>query len=115
MAGLPARWMVSGGDGRGTSAPVASIAEKDRAKSAVRMGVNFFYTTGFPFFMEFQPLFRNPHLQTIAGHYWKRPRELGRFPVERRFFRTEPDVQVLVESQRPEGKVAGEVVMVHGL
>ena len=21
----------------------------------------------------FDPLFRNPHLQTIAGHYWKRP------------------------------------------
>src|SRR5882672_2899321 len=103
--------MVSGGEGLGVSAAVASNAEKVRAKSAVRMEVNFFYTTSSQSLMEFQPLFRNPHLQTIAGHYWKRPRELDRFPVERRFFRTEPDVQVLVESQSPEGKPAGDVVM----
>ena len=61
----------------------------------------------------FVPLFRNPHLQTIAGHYWKRPETP--FPLERRLFRTEPDVQVLVESQRPRGAVLGQVVMVHGL
>jgi predicted alpha/beta-fold hydrolase len=35
--------------------------------------------------------------------------------VERRIYPTEPDVQVLVETQRPEGKPAGEVVLVHGL
>jgi hypothetical protein len=62
----------------------------------------------------FEPLFRNPHLQTIAGHYWKRPSG-DAFPVERRYFRTEPEVQVLVESQRPAGAAAGEIVMVHGL
>jgi predicted alpha/beta-fold hydrolase len=62
----------------------------------------------------FDPLFRNPHLQTIAGHYWKRPVG-GAFPVERRFFETEPGVQVLVESQRPKGPATGEVVLVHGL
>ncbi|HLK62464.1 MAG TPA: alpha/beta fold hydrolase [Bryobacteraceae bacterium] len=62
----------------------------------------------------FEPLFRNPHLQTIAGHYWSRP-SAGGFPLERRFFQTEPGVQVLVESQRPAGKVVGEIVMVHGL
>src|ERR1700690_278812 len=61
------------------------------------------------------PLFRNPHWQTIAGHYWKRPRGLARFALQRRFYRTEPEVQGLVESQRPEGLVAGEIVMVHGL
>jgi len=63
----------------------------------------------------FDPLFRNPHLQTIAGHYWKRPIQADRYPVERRFYRTEPDVQVLVESQRPKGEAVGEVVLVHGL
>jgi predicted alpha/beta-fold hydrolase len=63
----------------------------------------------------FEPLFRNPHLQTILGHYWKRPRYDERFPIEQRLYRTEPDVQVLVESQRPGGEVAGEIVMVHGL
>ncbi|HUI56465.1 MAG TPA: alpha/beta fold hydrolase [Bryobacteraceae bacterium] len=63
----------------------------------------------------FDPLFRNPHFQTIASHYWKQPSLDGWFPIERRFVRTEPEVQVLVESQRPEGHAAGEIVMVHGL
>ena len=63
----------------------------------------------------FDPLFRNPHLQTILGHYWKRTDDDSRFPIERRLYRTEPDVQVLVESQRPDGRPEGEIVMVHGL
>jgi predicted alpha/beta-fold hydrolase len=63
----------------------------------------------------FEPLFRNPHLQTILSHYWKRPGYHTRFPIERRLHRTEADVQVLVESQRPAGQAAGEIVMVHGL
>ena len=63
----------------------------------------------------YQPLFRNPHLQTILGHYWKRPAYDARFPIERRLYRTEADVQVLVESQRPAGQAVGEIVMVHGL
>jgi len=61
----------------------------------------------------FQPLFRNSHLQTIAGHYWPRPRADA--PVERRLYRTEPEVQVLVCSQRPRGEARGEIFMVHGL
>ncbi|MEI9972399.1 MAG: alpha/beta fold hydrolase [Ignavibacteriota bacterium] len=63
----------------------------------------------------FDPLFRNPHLQTILAHYWRRPSDDGRFPLERRLIRTEPDVQVLVESQRPAGEVRGELLTVHGL
>jgi len=63
----------------------------------------------------FDPLFRNPHWQTVASHYWKRPSVDLQFPIERRIFRTEPEVQVLVESQRPAGRAAGEIVMVHGL
>jgi uncharacterized protein len=35
--------------------------------------------------------------------------------LERSFHRTAIDVQVLVESQRPEGEALGEVVLVHGL
>ena len=62
----------------------------------------------------FEPVFRNPHLQTILAHFWKRP-ETAEFPVERRFYRTEADVQVLVCSQRPAGPARGELVMVHGL
>jgi len=65
--------------------------------------------------VNFDPLFRNPHWQAVAGHLWKRDGCEARFPVERRLFQTEPDVQVLVESQRPGGRAAGEIVMVHGL
>ena len=63
----------------------------------------------------FRPLFRNSHWQTIAGHLWKRSGEEARFPVERRFYRTEPEVEVAVESQHPAGTAAGNIVMVHGL
>jgi predicted alpha/beta-fold hydrolase len=63
----------------------------------------------------FVPLFRNPHLQTIAGHYWKRPDESARLPITSRLYQTEPGVQVLVQSQRPEGEAVGEILMIHGL
>ncbi|MGO9261565.1 MAG: YheT family hydrolase [Bryobacteraceae bacterium] len=63
----------------------------------------------------FIPLFRNPHLQTILAYYWKRPDSEARCPTIRRLFRTEPAVEVLVESQRPAGPARGEMVMVHGL
>jgi uncharacterized protein len=65
--------------------------------------------------LPFEPLFRNAHLQTIASHFWPRPDVSAEFPVERRLFRTEPDVQVLVISQRPRAAARGEIVMVHGL
>ena len=63
----------------------------------------------------FDPLWRSPHLQTIAAHFWKRPDAAAEFPMERRLYRTEPDVQVLVCSQRPHGEARGEILMVHGL
>ena len=63
----------------------------------------------------FEPLLRSPHLQTIAAHFWRRPDLAAEFPIERRLYRTEPDVQVLVCSQRPRGSARGEIVMVHGL
>lgn len=40
---------------------------------------------------------------------------MDQYPVEARLYRTEPDVQVLVETQRPGGAVRGEVMLVHGL
>jgi predicted alpha/beta-fold hydrolase len=63
----------------------------------------------------YRPLFRNPHLQTVAAHYWKRPDAGPSYPLVRRLFRTEPAVQVAVDSQQPPGQLAGHVVMVHGL
>jgi predicted alpha/beta-fold hydrolase len=63
----------------------------------------------------FDPLFRNPHLATLAGNFWRRPPVEARWPVEAVIYRTEPDVQVLVHEQRPAGEIKGEVVLVHGL
>lgn len=63
----------------------------------------------------FDPLFRHPHVQTIAAHYWPRPRTARQFAISRRLLETEPGVSVRVDSQRPEGHAAGEIVMVHGL
>jgi predicted alpha/beta-fold hydrolase len=62
----------------------------------------------------FEPLFRNPHWQTILGRFWRRP-EIRGSAVEEKFYCTEPAVQVLVRSQRPAGRVAGELILVHGL
>jgi predicted alpha/beta-fold hydrolase len=64
----------------------------------------------------FTPFFRNPHFQTIAGHYWPRPPLEAAVPVERRLFTTEPEVQVLVESQLPDlPHATADIVMIHGL
>jgi len=54
-------------------------------------------------------------LQTLASHFWPRPFDERQFPVEARYYPTEPGVQVLVESQRPDGAPRGEIVLVHGL
>jgi len=63
----------------------------------------------------FVPLFRNPHLLTIAGNFWPRELDTERFPVEARLYDTEPGVQVLVHSQRPAADPVAQLVMVHGL
>ena len=62
----------------------------------------------------FTPLFSSGHFQTIAAHYWPRSLDVRRYPVERRLVPTEPDVQVLVESQRPPSPRA-DLVLLHGL
>lgn len=63
----------------------------------------------------FEPLFRNPHIQTIAAHLWPRDGDEDRYPLADRLYRTEPRVQVLVQSQRPAATPIGEIVIVHGL
>jgi predicted alpha/beta-fold hydrolase len=62
----------------------------------------------------FEPMFRNPHLETIAAHFWPRPDADSTFPPARRFVRTEPGVEVLVESQQPVAP-EGHIVLLHGL
>lgn len=63
----------------------------------------------------FVPLIRNRHLLTLAGNFWPRTLDEKRFPVQEKFYRTEPGVQVLVHEQRPEGSAHGELITVHGL
>lgn len=63
----------------------------------------------------FRPLFRNPHLATIAGNFWSRPESERRWPVEATTYRTEPDVEILIHSQRPQGAPKGHLVLIHGL
>jgi hypothetical protein len=63
----------------------------------------------------FHPLVRNPHLLTILGNFWPRKLDILRFPATRRFFQTEPNVSVAVDSQLPEGEPRGQLVLVHGL
>src|SRR5208282_5772156 len=63
----------------------------------------------------FVPFFRNPHLSTIAGNYWRRDLDEQRFPVQARLHQTEPGVEVLVHSQQPVGEARAEIILVHGL
>jgi len=65
--------------------------------------------------LPFDPLFRNPHLATVAGHYWSRPVSEQRWPVSPVVYRTAPDVQVLVHAQKPLGEARGAIVLIHGL
>jgi predicted alpha/beta-fold hydrolase len=63
----------------------------------------------------FRPILPNHHFLTIAGNFWPRQLDTTRFPVESKLYRTEADVQVLVQSQRPAGQPRGEIVLTHGL
>ncbi len=63
----------------------------------------------------FIPFFKNPHLLTIAGNYWRRNLDEQRFPVTTKFYDTEPGVQVRVDSQAPEGEPVAHLILVHGL
>jgi uncharacterized protein len=63
----------------------------------------------------FEPLFKNPHLLTILANFWPREYDFSRFPIADRLIRTDPDTQVLVQTQRPAVAPIGHVVLLHGL
>ena len=63
----------------------------------------------------YQPLVSNPHVLTILANFWPRRLDLRRYPLESHLYRTEPNVQVLVQTQRPHGEPRGDIVLVHGL
>jgi predicted alpha/beta-fold hydrolase len=51
----------------------------------------------------------------MAGNFWSRPKVDERWPAEAVVYQTEPDVAVLVHSQRPDRAPRGEIFFVHGL
>ncbi len=64
----------------------------------------------------FVPIVRNPDLLTILANFWPRNLDFSPFPADLKFYRTEPDVEVLVTTQHPVGGGArGAIVMLHGL
>jgi uncharacterized protein len=63
----------------------------------------------------FRPLFRNPHIATIAANFAQRRMDLDRFPVSELCLPTSPDVQVLIRRQFPQAEPRAHLVMVHGL
>ncbi len=63
----------------------------------------------------FEPLFKNPHVLTVLGNFWPRSFDFTPYPMDSKFFETEPGVQVLVQTQHPAGTPHAAIVLVHGL
>ncbi|HKW97616.1 MAG TPA: alpha/beta fold hydrolase [Bryobacteraceae bacterium] len=63
----------------------------------------------------FRPLVSNPHLLIVLSNFWRHTLDTQHHPVESHLYRTDPDVQVLVETQQPDGEKRGELMLVHGM
>jgi predicted alpha/beta-fold hydrolase len=63
----------------------------------------------------FVPFFKNPHLSTMAGNFWRRPSSEHRWPVRSVVYQTEPNVKVRVDFQQPDSSPRAELILVHGL
>jgi len=66
-------------------------------------------------FPDFEPLFRHPHLATIAGNFWRRNLDHARFPSTPVLFETEPGVRVMAMHAKPAGETRGTLIALHGL
>lgn len=64
---------------------------------------------------EFRPLFRNPHLLTIAGNFWPRKIDERRFPCTRKEYRIDACTRILVLEHQPSVSPKGQIVFLHGL
>lgn len=64
---------------------------------------------------DFQPLFRNPHLLTIAGNFWHRKIDVIRFPARRVDYRVDSRTTVVSMEHQPVGEARGQIVFLHGL
>jgi predicted alpha/beta-fold hydrolase len=64
---------------------------------------------------EFHPLFRNPHLLTIAGNFWPRRIDERRFPGTRKRYRIDATTNIVVIEHQPNVTAKGQIVLLHGL
>jgi uncharacterized protein len=64
---------------------------------------------------EFHPLFRNPHLLTIAGNFWPRKIDERRFPCKHKQYRIDAATSILVLEHQPNIPSKGQIVFLHGL
>ncbi len=64
---------------------------------------------------EFEPIFGNPHLLTIAANFWPREIDQQRFPAVRKQYRIDKANTVVVMEHQPELPSRGQVVLLHGL
>lgn len=63
----------------------------------------------------FTPIFRNPHLLTIAGNYWPRKIDERRFPAKRVEYRIDRTTTVLSIEHQPHEPAGAQIVFLHGL
>ncbi len=64
---------------------------------------------------EFQPLFRNPHLLTIAGNFWPRKIDEAKFPARRRAYRVDEKTTVISFEHQPATPAISQLILLHGL
>ena len=64
---------------------------------------------------DFQAIFGNAHLLTIAGNFWPRKIDATQFPAIRREYRIAERITVAALEHRPLGTARGEIVFLHGL
>lgn len=65
--------------------------------------------------LDFQPLFRNPHLLTVAGNFWRRAIDESTFPAIRKQYRIDDKTNVVALEHQPRGDARGQIVLLHGL
>ena len=68
-----------------------------------------------PVIGDFDPLFRNPHLATLAGNFWPRSLDEARFPASTQFYRPQRGVTIKVIEHQPVAPSHGQIVFLHGL
>ncbi len=64
---------------------------------------------------EFKPIFRNPHLLTIAGNFWPRKVDEQRFPAKRVRYRIDARTTILSIEHQPRSPARAQIVFLHGL